>query len=175
MSTATLHPQSAGRLRPRTHVTSEQDAGNLVRMRTQEPAPKPWKREAFFRWLDRRISQVDPPIPDMQTLANLSGVSHSALSNWRKGKYRPSLDSLSLLAGPLQVTKEAVWAEAGIVPDLDPAPTAEEQWGEMMIRSSSLSDAAKERLLASHREEMRRTRDEVERRLREKIDLLTEP
>jgi transcriptional regulator with XRE-family HTH domain len=146
----------------------------VVRMRTQEPPRKPWNREGFFGWLDRRITQVNPSIPDMQTLAALSGVSHSALSNWRKGKYRPSLDSLSMLAEPLQVAKETVWAEAGIVPELEAPTTAEERWGEMMIRSSSLSDAAKERLLALHREDMRRQREEAERQLRAKIDLLTE-
>lgn len=145
----------------------------VVRMRTQEP--RAWNREGFFRWLDRRITQIKPPIVDMQSLAGLSGVSHSALSNWRKGKYRPSLDSLSLLAGPLQVNRETVWAEAGILPEIEAAPSAEEQWGEMMIRSSNLSDAAKERLLAVHREDMRRQREEAERQLREKIDLLTEP
>lgn len=152
----------------------------VVRVRTQEGqdkmSGKPWRRVKFFQWLDRRIKEVDPPIRDMQHLADLCGdeLSHSALSNWRSGKHRPHIDKLAVLAGPLQTSKEAVWAEAGIGPGADTTVIGSEDRGIAMITASSLPEALKQKLIETHLEEIRRGQEERERRLRETIGLLTE-
>lgn len=145
-------------------MTADCSAPNLVRVRTNG-----WDAARFFRWLDRRIKQVEPPIPDMQSLAELSGVSHSALSNWRSGKYRPKLESLSALAKPLRIAEEVVWAEAGIMPAAQLGVASTEDEHVRSIRESSLSRAKQDLLIAMYQDDLQRA---VERS-RQQIELLS--
>lgn len=158
------------RLRAQTHVTGPRKTHNLVRMRTQLGG---WNREAFFAWLDQRIKVVNPPIPDMQTLADMSKISHSALSNWRSGKYKPSLESLAALAPVLKVAKEYIWARAGLVSgDLREMITEEDHAGLDVIETSNLDRDAKDKLKVMYLARIIRDREERMRQLREQIDLL---
>lgn len=161
MSIALAHRPPPAGLRPQTHVTARASTHNLVRVRTNG-----WDRVRFFGWLDHRIIVVG--IPDMQTLADLSGVSHSALSNWRSGKYRPKLESLSALAKPLKTSEEVVWAEAGILPAAQLGVAVEEDLHIRSIRESSLSKVQQDRLIAMYQEDLQRA---VERS-RQQLELL---
>lgn len=174
-----------GSLRTAAHVTARSLSGRLVRERTSEPfskgaimseakAPKPWNRVGFFRFVDRRITELDPPIKDMQELAALANISHASLSRWRNPNHpdRPSLESLTKLAVPLRVAKEVLFAEAGFA---EPSSaTVTEDRGLAMILASSLPESAKRKLLETYREDQERARMETERRLAEKIELLTD-
>lgn len=159
----------AGDLRSLTHVTPAILSTSFVRVRTQDDqgTAKSWRREPFFAWLDRRCAELG--IKTMQALADLCGpaLSHSALSNWRSGKWRPTMDKLRVLAGPLQVPEETVLYEAGMLPAVP-----EEDRGIAMIATSGLPDAAKAMLLDMYQEDVRRARTELERQLQAKIDLM---
>lgn len=175
MTAITAHLARTGEMRVITQVTVAKKTDNLVRVRT----PRPWNKERFFDWLLTEMSRANPSIPHLGRLAELAGLHPSTLSNWKTGKQRPTLDKLSAIADVLGKPRRDVWLIAGLVETEDVesagrAETAEEQWGEMLIRSSNLSEAAKERLLAVHREDMRRQRAEAERQLREKIELLAD-
>jgi transcriptional regulator with XRE-family HTH domain len=133
-----------------------------------------WNREEFFAWLDRAIAEAQPPIPDMAALAALSGISHSTLSTWRSGKYRPTQDKLTLIANVLKKPRRDVWLMAGLVDAADvggPAirddhePTAEDRRAIQMIRDSKLSEPAKKMLIERYLEKVRR----AERELREDL------
>lgn len=148
------------------------------------PKPNSWNRAEFFAWLDRAIGEAQPPIPDMATLAALSGISHSTLSTWRSGKYRPTQDKLTLIANVLKKPRRDVWLIAGLV-DADDVvgstpiqdghePTADERRAIALIQQSKLSDVLKRRLIADHLEEMRRAREAVDRSTQSKIAMLEE-
>lgn len=138
----------------------------------REPA---WDRDGFFDWLDQRIAEVEPPIPDMQSLADLAEISHSALSNWRSGKYKPSLDTLRQLAKPLKVPVDVVWSRAGLIVETGHRHvlTSEEQAGIDIIEATQLDAETKEKLKVLYLARVARERKERLRQLREQIDLLS--
>ncbi|MBC9001315.1 helix-turn-helix domain-containing protein [Micromonospora aurantiaca (nom. illeg.)] len=74
-----------------------------------------WNREAFFRWLDAARKNAVPPIPHDGALAELAGISHSTLSNWRNGKQRPTTDKLAAIADVLGVPARDLWVLAGLM------------------------------------------------------------
>ncbi|GAA1395302.1 helix-turn-helix domain-containing protein [Catellatospora coxensis] len=146
-----------------------------------------WPREEWFAWFDRLVE--DSEYPNEYQLARAAKVSHSAISNWRGGRQRPSTVSLRKLAGKLNVGEHEMLSRAGD-PNANisvalPAPaigsyahgtqvelSAEERAAVAMIEASGLSAPLKKRLIEDHLEESRRAREERERQLRSKIDLL---
>ena len=82
-----------------------------MRVRTQ----RPWRREAFFRYLEREIAHAQPPIPHVTRLAELAGLSPSTISNWKTGKQRPTLDKLTAIADVLGKPRRELWLQAGLV------------------------------------------------------------
>lgn len=99
------------RLRANTQVTGQKKQDKNVRVRTQ----RPWRREEFFRYLEREITQAQPPIPHVTRLAELAGLSPSTVSNWKNGKQRPTLDKLTAIANVLHKPRRELWLQAGLV------------------------------------------------------------
>lgn len=100
---------SAVYVRTRADVTIAGGPPYGVRMRTDR-----WpQREAFVAYLDdlrkRRGFRTN------LALADASGVSHTAISNWRQGKQRPSLESLQQIAEVLGVPAHTLAEMAGVV------------------------------------------------------------
>lgn len=92
----------------RTRVTGRATAPNLVRVRTVE-----WpERDAFIAHLDR-LKDVRGFRYDV-ALAEAAEISHSAISNWRSGKQRPSLAAIRKLAAALDVDQHDLAARAGV-------------------------------------------------------------
>lgn len=172
MSTSLAERPPPGHMREGTHVTTRAGHPKVVRVRTQ---PKPWDREGFFSWLDQRMKELD--IPDIQTLCDMARpkISASAPSKWRSGRHRPTLEALEALASPLKVTKEFLWARAGLIGEASQiqALTPEEQAGIDIIEAANLDDGAKEKLKVIHLANVLRDRQERLRQLREQIDLLS--
>lgn len=98
-------------LRVDTQMTRRTSRAKNVRVRTQ----RPWRREEFFRYLEREIARAQPPIPHVTRLAELAGLSPSTLSNWKTGKQRPTLDRLTAIANVLGKPRRELWLEAGLV------------------------------------------------------------
>lgn len=98
-------------LRDQKQVTAIKRPATNVRVGTQ----RPWRREAFFRYLEREIAQADPPIPHLTRLAELAGLSPSTISYWKSGKQRPTLDKLAAIAKVLGKHRRELWLEAGLV------------------------------------------------------------
>lgn len=99
-------------VRMRTRVTARASVPNLVRVRTVE-----WpQQQAFLDQLDglkqRHGYRYD------SGLAEAAGISHSAISNWRKGKQRPSADLLTKIAEAVGEQPHALIAAAGIMEHL---------------------------------------------------------
>lgn len=104
-------------VRERTHVTGRAFVGDPVRVRTVE-----WpEREAFIAHLDRLKQQRG--IRYDVALAEMADISHSAISNWRSGKQKPSLVAIMKLADALDVDKQDLAARAGVAEGLARAST----------------------------------------------------
>lgn len=103
------------RLRANTQMTGRTYRTKNVRVRTQ----RPWRREEFFRYLEREIARARPPIPHVTRLAELAGLSPSTVSNWKNGKQRPTLDKLTAIAQVLGKPRSELWVEAGLVAGAD--------------------------------------------------------
>jgi transcriptional regulator with XRE-family HTH domain len=92
-------------------MTRRISSPKTVRVRTQ----RPWRREEFFRYLEREIAHAQPPIPHVTRLAELAGLSPSTISNWKTGKQRPTLDKLTAIADVLDKPRSELWLQAGLV------------------------------------------------------------
>lgn len=104
-------------VREGTHVTGRATVPNLVRVRTVD-----WpEREAFIAHLDRlkdaRGFRYDA------ALAEAAEISHSAISNWRSGKQKPSLTAITKLAAALDVNAHDLAARAGVAEGFAQAST----------------------------------------------------
>jgi transcriptional regulator with XRE-family HTH domain len=153
----------------------------VLRVSTQ----KPWNRDAFFAWLEGRPGKpgvmAQKSIPHVQQLAEMAGMHPSTLSRWRKGS-RPTVDKLTAVARVLGVKRRDILLVAGLLDEADLTTvegrpeseelSAEERAAVAMIEASGLSAPLKKRLIADHLEEARRAREERERQLRSKIELL---
>lgn len=104
-------------VREHAHVTGRAAVPNLVRVRTVE-----WpEREAFIAHLDRLKQQRG--IRYDVALAEMADISHSAISNWRSGKQRPSLTAITRIAAALDVDKHDLAARAGVAEGFAQAST----------------------------------------------------
>lgn len=161
-------------VRERTNALVNGLSPTIVRVDTNEIWQRDdWPRAEFFAWFDRRLDSSD--YRNEYELARAAGVSHSAISSWRKGRQRPGTASLRKLAPKLGVGEAEILTRAG-----DPnatiggahEPSAEERRAIQLIRSSNLSPSLQERLVREYLEEAARSRDALERSLQSKIDLL---
>lgn len=99
-------------VRDRTHVTGRASVPHHLRVRTVE-----WpEREAFIAHLDRLKQQRG--IRYDVALAEAAEISHSAISNWRSGKQKPSLANVIKLADALDVDRQDLAARAGVAEGL---------------------------------------------------------
>lgn len=113
--------------RARTHVTGRAEVPNLVRVRTVE-----WpEREAFIAHLDR-LKDARGFRYDV-ALAEAAEISHSAISNWRSGKQRPSLTAIRKLAAALDVDHHDLAARAGVAEGFAQASTPTQLPSELEI------------------------------------------
>lgn len=165
MATAARTTVPPASLRPRTHVTRRDTRGKVVRVRTS----RPWNREEFFKWLDAEIART-PGIKHVGDLADQAGMSHTTLSNWRRGVQRPTTQSLALLAPVLKVTARELWVRAGLLEAGDvgmdgdagnSATHAPLDWYEQMIEDSKLPRTAKDALIAARRQELAQERERL--------------
>lgn len=104
-------------VRERTHVTGRKPGPNLVRVRTVE-----WpEHEAFIAHLDR-LKRLRGYRYDI-ALAEAAEISHSAISNWRSRKQRPSLAAITSLAKALDTDPHDLAARAGVAEGFTQAAT----------------------------------------------------
>lgn len=104
-------------VRAGTHVTARVAVPNLVRVRTVE-----WpERDAFVAHLDR-LKDARGYRYDV-ALAEAADISHSAISNWRSGKQKPSLTAITKLAAALDVNAHDLAARAGVAEGFAQAST----------------------------------------------------
>jgi len=73
------------------------------------------QREEFLRELDRLKERHGYRYD--AALAEAAGISHTAISNWRNGKVRPSIPTLQRLAAVLDVQPSTLMAASGLVID----------------------------------------------------------
>ncbi|MEU4570819.1 helix-turn-helix transcriptional regulator [Micromonospora sp. NPDC023956] len=79
------------------------------------------EREAFVAHLDRLKEQRGYRYD--VALAEAAEISHSAISNWRSGKQKPSLTAITKLAGALDVSAHDLAARAGVAEGFAQAST----------------------------------------------------
>lgn len=109
--------QPGANVRERSHVTGRATVPNLVRVRTVD-----WpERDAFIAHLDRLKDQRGFRYD--VALAEAADISHSAISNWRSGKQRPSLTAITKLAAALDVNAHDLAARAGVAEGFAQAST----------------------------------------------------
>lgn len=82
----------------------------------------------------------------LRRLAETSGISNAYLSQIERGIYKPSADVLRAIADALDISKDALYRQAGI---LDPEDTASDapDLEEAIRLDPKLSDEQKETLL----------------------------
>ncbi len=96
-------------VRTRTRVTARAAVPNVLHVRTQE-----WPQQAeFLAQLDRLKERHG--IRYDAALAEVAGISHTAISNWRLGKVRPSTAALTRLADALDEPSHPLIVAAGII------------------------------------------------------------
>lgn len=101
-----------------TRVTGRATIPSLVHVRTAD-----WpERTAFLARVDE-LMRRDGYRHD-SALAEAAGISHTALSNWRKGKVKPSLISVGAVARVFNEPPSALAKLAGLISD-DGEPAAE--------------------------------------------------
>lgn len=150
---------------------------SIVSVDTNDVWPRDdWPRDEFFEWFDRalRVSRFK----NEYELSRTAGISHSAISGWRKGRQRPSAATLAKVAAALEVEPQEILRRAGAVEAIATMATTadhhQDSWGVQIIeRSSALTRDAKDKLIAIFLEQERRDREEKERRLREQINLVS--
>jgi transcriptional regulator with XRE-family HTH domain len=92
----------------------------------------------------RRLAQLS-----LRQLAELADVSNAYLSQVERGLYKPSAQVLKNLAGALQISAEAMYAQAGLLDDSasPPPPSVEEA----ISLDPRLTDEQKSALLGVYR------------------------
>jgi transcriptional regulator with XRE-family HTH domain len=87
----------------------------------------------------------------LRQVAKTAGVSNAYLSQIERGIYKPSADVLRAIADALEISKDALYKQAGIL-DADDAPTGGRTGVEEAIKlDERLSDDQKEALLQVYR------------------------
>ncbi|MFG2165556.1 helix-turn-helix domain-containing protein [Micromonospora chersina] len=79
------------------------------------------EREAFVAHLDR-LKEARGFRYDV-ALAEAADISHSAISNWRSGKQKPSITAITKLAAALDVNAHDLAARAGVAEGFAQAST----------------------------------------------------
>jgi transcriptional regulator with XRE-family HTH domain len=142
--------------------------------------PKPWNREAFFRWLEgtqgRPGAMARANFAHVGALAEAAGISPSTISKWKNDKQRPTVDKLTAIANTLQVPRRNVLVIAGLLDEADvgPAtredhePSAEDRRAIGLIQASKLSEPAKKMLIEQYLAERR----QAEANLRKTIGMM---
>ena len=88
----------------------------------------------------------------LRQVADAAKISNAYLSQVERGIYKPSADVLRGIADALNISKDALYKQAGIL-DLDDSPAGERRDVEEAIRlDERLSDAQKETLLRVYRD-----------------------
>lgn len=77
-----------------------------------------WAYERFGEYLDAAM-KIESIRSDAE-LSRLSGVRHNQLTQWRKGRNRPTTPLLDKLAAALNVPAANLYALAGYVPGIEP-------------------------------------------------------
>lgn len=148
---------------------------SIVSVDTNDVWPREdWPRDEFMEWFDRALRASR--FKNEYELSRTAGISHSAISGWRKGRQRPSAATLTKIAEALEIGAHEVLRRAGALEAVVvEVPTAsDDAWGVQIIeRSTKLSREAKDKLIAIFLEQERRDREEKERRLREQINLVS--
>lgn len=167
-----------GHFRSRTHVTGPTRAATLVRVRTR----RDWNHEQFFRWLDDARQRVDPPIPHDGALAERAGISHSTISNWRRGKQRPTTERLALIARALGVPPRDLWVRAGLMAadevglaDTKHLTLEDDEESIRLVMRSDAPDDVKEALVGEIRRMQREHADERATLAQRMLDLAWPP
>ncbi|BAL85498.1 putative DNA-binding protein [Actinoplanes missouriensis 431] len=75
------------------------------------------EQEAFLQQLDA-VKQRHKIRHD-SALAELAGISHTAVSNWRNRKARPSLTAITRIAEAIEESPQPLLAAAGLIEDQD--------------------------------------------------------
>ncbi|MCY1141345.1 helix-turn-helix domain-containing protein [Actinoplanes sp. Pm04-4] len=75
------------------------------------------QQEAFLRQLDEL--KIRHNIRHDSALAELAGISHTAISNWRKGKQRPSATLITRIATATDEPTRPLLAVAGLIEGQD--------------------------------------------------------
>ena len=184
MNTRSQNGHPPAHLLASVHVHERQRGRTLVSVRKEM---KPWRRVEFFVFLASQMAAHDPPIPDLQALAELAQINSSTLSRWKTGKTRPNLDTLYALADALGIARAEMVERAGILDDGPPpgrdATAAGDDETVRRIRQSKLSRVQQDRLISTYRAELsaaaqRKRAEELaeaadrDRRIRETIELL---
>jgi transcriptional regulator with XRE-family HTH domain len=68
----------------------------------------------FGRWLDRQLDHLDM---NMSGLARKIGVSQSAVSDWRQGRYMPTDENVRAMAAAMHVPVEDIYRALGVITD----------------------------------------------------------
>ena len=166
MYTATQHAAPAAHLHARTHVHERQPASILVSVRKEM---KPWRRVEFFIYLANQMAAHDPPVPDLQALADMANINPSTLSRWKNGHTRPNLDTLYAIADALKIGRAEVVDRSGIFDEERPATSGSPQDPNIArIRASRLPKAAQDKLIETYLAELAAQ----EARLKQSIEML---
>jgi transcriptional regulator with XRE-family HTH domain len=116
----------------------------LVRNDDCVPTSKdPWPQDEFLAWLDAIRDRKLKVSNDLQ-LAGRLGIGHSLISNWRNGRQRPSMDTLTKVARAVGEDPRRLWVLAGVADasdvglDNDSPPAVQRQ---IPVELEQLADA----------------------------------
>jgi transcriptional regulator with XRE-family HTH domain len=106
---ATVRSRLDEDVRARTRVTGCAPVPNVVHVRTRD-----WpEQEAFLGQLDQLKKRHR--ITYDSALAELAGISHTAISNWRNGKQKPSATLISRIAEAVKEPAHPLLVAAGLI------------------------------------------------------------
>ena len=86
----------------------------------------------------------------LRQVADAAKISNAYLSQVERGIYKPSADVLRSIADALNISKDALYKQAGIL-DPDDSPTANPDVEQAIRLDDRLTDAQKEALLQVYR------------------------
>lgn len=155
----------------RADKTAEPRKAYLVRMRTIG-----WPQQAaFIAHLDRRKKEAG--YRSDLALADAAGISHTSISNWRRGRQRPSMEALHGVAEALGEpdTAHSLAELAGLVdPERFGLPRAKVRHdeGEELILNSGASPAQIKMMLERYHRKLDSARRDAVEDVRDQIELL---
>jgi len=150
------------------HVHERERARILVTVRKEM---KPWRRVEFFIYLADQMAAHQPPVPDLQSLADMARINSSTFSKWKSGKTRPTIATLYAIAEAFGLPKAEVVSKAGILDDDDqrrPGMAAGLDPNIQRIRDSRLAPVYQQKLIDQYLAD----RAAAEERVKQGIELL---